>query len=85
MHAKTLLEKECITQISFEEHPDANPKSRKDKLLRFQVNPEPHWGPKARATRKAATEAQDERKKKAQAKKNKQVSAYFIIIDVHVC
>ena len=30
--------------ISFEDHPDANPKSREMGLKRFQMNPEPNWG-----------------------------------------
>ena len=29
----------------------ANPQSRQQKLVRFQSNPEPFWGPKARAKR----------------------------------
>jgi tRNA (guanine26-N2/guanine27-N2)-dimethyltransferase len=32
-------------------HPDANPPSRKYKLVRYQENPEKFWGPKARAKR----------------------------------
>ena len=35
-------------KVSFEEHPDANPKSREKGLKRFQMNPEPNWGPKNR-------------------------------------
>ncbi|XP_052099947.1 tRNA (guanine(26)-N(2))-dimethyltransferase-like isoform X2 [Mytilus californianus] len=69
---KTLLEKECSTKVSFEEHPEANPQSRKDKLLRYQANPEPHWGPKAKATRTMSNELQEERKRKLQGKKGKQ-------------
>ena len=34
-------------------HPDANPPSRKNRLKRFQINPEANWGPKARAKRTA--------------------------------
>ncbi|OMJ10366.1 tRNA (guanine(26)-N(2))-dimethyltransferase [Smittium culicis] len=34
--------------IKFDIHPDANPDSRKIKLVRFQINPEKFWGPKAR-------------------------------------
>jgi tRNA (guanine26-N2/guanine27-N2)-dimethyltransferase len=34
---------------NFTEHPDADPESRKIKLVRFQKNPEKYWGPKARA------------------------------------
>ena len=35
-------------KVSFEDHPDANPKSREKGLKRFQMNPEPNWGPKNR-------------------------------------
>ena len=35
-------------KVSFEEHPEANPKSREKGLKRFQMNPEPNWGPKNR-------------------------------------
>ena len=35
--------------VSFQEHPLANPDSRKKNLRRFQVNPEANWGPKMRS------------------------------------
>ena len=35
-------------KVSFEDHPEANPKSREKGLKRFQMNPEPNWGPKNR-------------------------------------
>ena len=35
--------------VSFEEHPLANPNSRKKNLKRFQINPEKNWGPKMRS------------------------------------
>lgn len=73
---KTLLEKECTTKVSFEEHPKANPKSRKDGLLRYQANPEPHWGPKPKATRAMSNELQEERKRNLQGKKSKQVISF---------
>jgi len=44
-----LLSREIATSVSLEPHPDANPESRKQKLVRFQANPEKHWGPKAKA------------------------------------
>ncbi|XP_052864542.1 tRNA (guanine(26)-N(2))-dimethyltransferase [Anopheles cruzii] len=31
-------------------HPEANPPSRKESMMRFQENPTPHWGPGTRAT-----------------------------------
>ena len=49
--AKAILEKEPVHKISFEVHPDANPDSREKGLLRWQANPLPNWGPKAKAKR----------------------------------
>ncbi|XP_017065531.2 probable tRNA (guanine(26)-N(2))-dimethyltransferase [Drosophila eugracilis] len=48
---EAILSKECTTDYEFDElHPEANPKSRKSALSRFQENPTPHWGPGTRAT-----------------------------------
>ena len=52
------------TDISFEPHPAANPESRRQQLKRFQLNPEPNWGPKMRA--KTSTLAGGERNNKQQ-------------------
>ncbi|GFN80404.1 tRNA (guanine(26)-n(2))-dimethyltransferase [Plakobranchus ocellatus] len=49
--AKAILEKQSEHEISFETHPDANPDSREKGLLRWQANPLPNWGPKAKAKR----------------------------------
>merc|ERR1711915_255586 len=40
-------------EVNFDEHPEANPESRKNSLKRFQMNPEANWGPKMRS--KAST------------------------------
>ncbi|XP_054834440.1 tRNA (guanine(26)-N(2))-dimethyltransferase [Eublepharis macularius] len=47
--AACILSVEPKLQASFTVRADANPSSRKQGLRRFQLNPEPHWGPKARA------------------------------------
>ncbi|XP_075153046.1 tRNA methyltransferase 1 [Haematobia irritans] len=48
---KAILSKECSKDYEFDNiHPEANPKSRKQALSRFQANPTPHWGPGTRAT-----------------------------------
>ncbi|XP_023294462.2 probable tRNA (guanine(26)-N(2))-dimethyltransferase [Lucilia cuprina] len=48
---KAILSKDCTQEYSFDTiHPDANPKSRKQALSRFQANPTAHWGPGTRAT-----------------------------------
>ncbi|XP_030052796.1 tRNA (guanine(26)-N(2))-dimethyltransferase isoform X2 [Microcaecilia unicolor] len=44
-----ILSTEPRLQACFEVREDANPKSRKQGLKRFQQNPEANWGPKARA------------------------------------
>ncbi|KAM7353412.1 tRNA methyltransferase 1 [Cochliomyia hominivorax] len=48
---KAILSKENSQDYDFDNlHPEANPKSRKQALSRFQANPTPHWGPGTRAT-----------------------------------
>ncbi|XP_060096657.1 tRNA (guanine(26)-N(2))-dimethyltransferase isoform X1 [Heteronotia binoei] len=47
--AACILSVEPKLQASFTVRADANPSSRKQGLKRFQLNPEPNWGPKARA------------------------------------
>ncbi|XP_062979339.1 tRNA (guanine(26)-N(2))-dimethyltransferase isoform X2 [Elgaria multicarinata webbii] len=47
--AARILSVEPKLQVSFTVRADANPSSRKQGLKRFQLNPEPFWGPKARA------------------------------------
>ncbi|XP_077183391.1 tRNA (guanine(26)-N(2))-dimethyltransferase isoform X2 [Paroedura picta] len=47
--AACILSVEPKLQASFTVRADANPNSRKQGLKRFQLNPEPNWGPKARA------------------------------------
>ncbi|XP_067877359.1 tRNA (guanine(26)-N(2))-dimethyltransferase [Heterodontus francisci] len=44
-----ILGKEPVLQACFDIREDANPKSRKQGLKRFQENPAANWGPKARA------------------------------------
>ncbi|CAG8494843.1 11033_t:CDS:10 [Ambispora leptoticha] len=41
-------------EADFTFHKDADPPSRKIKLMRFQMNPQKNWGPKARASSKRA-------------------------------
>ncbi|XP_017115951.1 probable tRNA (guanine(26)-N(2))-dimethyltransferase [Drosophila elegans] len=48
---EAILSKQSTADYEFDElHPEANPKSRKSALSRFQENPTPHWGPGTRAT-----------------------------------
>ena len=48
--AKSILDIAPCFTADFTLHPEANPKSRKDGLVRYQKNPQPDWGPKPRAT-----------------------------------
>ncbi|KAG6930316.1 tRNA methyltransferase 1 [Chelydra serpentina] len=59
-----ILSVEPTLQASFTIREDANPKSRKQGLKRFQENPEAYWGPKARARAGGgiSTSLQDKRK-----------------------
>ena len=50
--AARLLAVEPKKPQSFELHPDANPASRVAGINRFQQNPLPNWGPKARARKR---------------------------------
>jgi tRNA (guanine26-N2/guanine27-N2)-dimethyltransferase len=66
--------------ISFEPHPAANPESRRQQLKRFQLNPEPNWGPKMRAKTStvaapAQTKQQRNQDKKQQRKPAESSSA----------
>ena len=54
--------------ISFDEHPNANPASRLSNLKRFQMNPAPNWGPKMKAH---TTQKQIQEKRNKNQGKNK--------------
>ncbi|XP_067120924.1 tRNA (guanine(26)-N(2))-dimethyltransferase-like isoform X1 [Centruroides vittatus] len=45
---EAILKKNINTPINFDPHPEAEPLSRSLKLVRFQQNPKPHWGPKTK-------------------------------------
>ncbi|KAL0870326.1 hypothetical protein ABMA27_005343 [Loxostege sticticalis] len=47
--AKHILLQEMTHTVDLSERPDANPTSRRAGCLRFQFNPEPHWGPGSRS------------------------------------
>ncbi|KAL8597279.1 hypothetical protein ACOMHN_051590 [Nucella lapillus] len=53
--ARAILSKPPGRTVSFTPHPQANPASRQQGLVRWQVNPQPHWGPRPRARRLPAT------------------------------
>ncbi|BET01560.1 N2,N2-dimethylguanosine tRNA methyltransferase [Nesidiocoris tenuis] len=42
---RRILETPCTTKINFEFNPEAVSEANSEKLVRFQVNPAPNWGP----------------------------------------
>jgi tRNA (guanine26-N2/guanine27-N2)-dimethyltransferase len=68
MAAKTILSKQPSFEADFSLHPEANPKSRAQGLVRWQINPERNWGPKARAARSGNVESLDDRRLKGTKK-----------------
>lgn len=69
-----ILNKEPELVANFTIHYDANPDSRQKNLLRWQVNPERDWGPKARATR-GKEDSLESRRRKGIAKSKKSNSS----------
>lgn len=67
-----ILSKEPVLQACFDIREDANPKSRKQGLKRFQENPEANWGPKARAKASGGIHPCLEEKRKRLQNKRKQ-------------
>ncbi|XP_068607214.1 tRNA (guanine(26)-N(2))-dimethyltransferase [Brachionichthys hirsutus] len=67
-----ILSSKPSLQACFTVREDANPQSRKLRLMRFQENPQAFWGPKARARAGGgiSTELQDKRKKFQNKRKN---------------
>ncbi|OCT90479.1 hypothetical protein XELAEV_18019094mg [Xenopus laevis] len=70
-----ILTKEPRIEANFDIRQDANPKSRKLGLKRFQENPEANWGPKARAKAGGGlSTALEDKRKKYQNKRKKDES-----------
>lgn len=84
---KAILDREPKYKISFELHPNANPPSRKQGLLRWQINPEPFWGPRPRARVKEADKTcTDAKKEKNKKRKREKVSkSFFFFFSVSIC
>ncbi|OZJ05620.1 hypothetical protein BZG36_01505 [Bifiguratus adelaidae] len=62
--AKAILDVSPQFQADFTYHKDAESESRKQKLVRFQMNPEKNWGPKARPSSKRSSDDDEEADKK---------------------
>ncbi|KAI8973272.1 N2,N2-dimethylguanosine tRNA methyltransferase [Mycotypha africana] len=56
--ARTILAKEPSIEVNFTKHPNAVAESKAEHLVRYQMNPTPNWGPKARAGQKRKTDEQ---------------------------
>ncbi|CAB0017982.1 unnamed protein product, partial [Nesidiocoris tenuis] len=52
---RRILETPCTTKINFEFNPEAVSEANSEKLVRFQVNPAPNWGPGMRNKNKIAS------------------------------
>ena len=83
---KTILSKEPSFEAIFDEHPNANPASRKKGLLRWQHNPGKDWGPKAKAT-KSDNASLDKRRErgleKAKERKRKAVKQVKVLLIIN--
>ena len=62
---------ESDDKICFDEHPDANPESRKKSLKRFQMNPEKNWGPKMRSKTSTLKQTENVKRVRNQGKNSK--------------
>ncbi|KAJ1161033.1 hypothetical protein NDU88_001521 [Pleurodeles waltl] len=67
-----ILRNEPRLQACFDVRADANPKSRKQGLKRFQENPEANWGPRARAKIGGGISTSLEEKRKLHQNKRKE-------------
>merc|ERR1711936_229979 len=67
--------------VSFQEHPLANPDSRKKNLRRFQVNPEANWGPKMRSKTSTLKNMENGKKFKNQGKYTKKKQKQDLILN----
>ncbi|XP_060521573.1 tRNA (guanine(26)-N(2))-dimethyltransferase isoform X2 [Cylas formicarius] len=71
--AVTILGQRPEKEYSFQDHPEANPESKKRGFLRFQMNPLPFWGPGSRATALLG-QGKIEKSVKNQGKRKREVS-----------
>lgn len=61
--ARVLLAKEPRAEANFEHHPQSVSRSSKVKIIRYQQNPTPNWGPGTKATsgqKRKRTQAEEE-------------------------
>ncbi|KAG9290032.1 hypothetical protein G9A89_010338 [Geosiphon pyriformis] len=56
---RKILTVEASFKADFSFHEDAEPPSKKIKLVRYQINPQPNWGPMARASKKLKSKEEE--------------------------
>lgn len=78
-----LSEKPSI-EVNFEPHPEANPRSRSQNLVRWQRNPEKDWGPKPRAKKASDVDTLENRRLKNQGKRKRKAVSFDNIFIAHV-
>ena len=69
-------------KVSFEDHPLANPDSRKNNLKRFQMNPERNWGPKMRSKTSTLKQMENAKRLRNQGKNSKCKTSESTEVDV---
>ncbi|KAM7296163.1 tRNA (guanine(26)-N(2))-dimethyltransferase [Ixodes scapularis] len=67
--AEGIMRTQPKATVNFVMHPEANPSSREQQLLRYQVNPERYWGPKARAKTSLWSNKEAEKRQRHQGKR----------------
>ncbi|XP_045156432.2 tRNA (guanine(26)-N(2))-dimethyltransferase-like [Mercenaria mercenaria] len=65
-------------EVNFEPHPDANPRSRSQNLVRWQPNPERNWGPKPRAKKSYDCDTLESRRLKNQGKRKRKAEEELV-------
>lgn len=71
------------SSVSFEAHENSTPESMQNDLVRYQVNPQANWGPKARAKSSIKYDTLAEKRKLLQGKKRKQPDENTNRTDLH--
>jgi len=85
--AKAILSKPPQLDACFDPHPAANPPSRAQGLLRWQMNPDRNWGPKPRAAKSGKEESVEDRRlkgaKKADESRAKRKADVILLIKLN--
>lgn len=66
-----ILKKKPSIEVNFDPHPDAQPLSKKQGLVRFPEAPQKNWGPLPRAKRGCDGDSMEEKRLKNQGKRKR--------------